>query len=97
MNKHILLFLYSLMMIVRATAQETYDEKVKKYIDQYAVMAMNEQTRSGIPACITLSQGIFESEAGISDLANKANNHFGIKCKSDYKGEFVLHDDDIPN
>lgn len=97
MNKHILLFLYSLMMIVRATAQETYDEKVKKYIDQYAVMAMNEQTRSGIPACITLSQGIFESEAGNSDLATKANNHFGIKCKSDYKGEFVLHDDDIPN
>lgn len=85
------------MMIVRATAQETYDEKVKKYIDQYALLAMNEQTRSGIPACITLSQGIFESEAGNSDLATKANNHFGIKCKSDYKGEFILHDDDIPN
>jgi LysM repeat protein len=50
--------------------------------------------RSGVPASITLAQGILESQAGQSDLVQRSNNHFGIKCKSDWTGAKVYHDDD---
>jgi LysM repeat protein len=50
--------------------------------------------RTGIPAAITLAQGIHETEAGNSDLVKKSNNHFGIKCKDEWTGERVYHDDD---
>lgn len=80
----------------RAAAQ-TYAEKVQRYIATYKDLAMQEQQRSGIPASITLAQGILESGAGESELATAAANHFGIKCKSSWMGETYNHDDDAPD
>jgi hypothetical protein len=64
------------------------------YIDKYKKFAIEEQLRTGVPASITLAQGIHETSAGNSELATQANNHFGIKCKSNWTGETFLHDDD---
>ncbi len=65
-----------------------------KYIEEYAALAVNEQKEHKIPASITLAQGLLESGAGNSELARKSNNHFGIKCGSDWKGPSVSYDDD---
>ncbi|WP_298391604.1 glucosaminidase domain-containing protein [Hydrotalea sp.] len=65
------------------------------YINQYKDIAMQEMTRTGVPASITLAQGILESASGESDLCKKSNNHFGIKCKTDWTGDRVFHDDDF--
>jgi LysM repeat protein len=64
------------------------------YIEQFKKIAVQEMKRTGIPASITLAQGILESNSGESNLAKKFNNHFGIKCKSDWKGETTFQDDD---
>ncbi|MDO4461682.1 MAG: glucosaminidase domain-containing protein [Bacteroidia bacterium] len=64
------------------------------YVDKYKEWAIKEMQNSGIPASITLAQGILESDCGNSRLAVNANNHFGIKCHSDWKGEKIYHDDD---
>ncbi len=72
----------------------SYDEVVSNYIYRYAQIAKEEMLQYGIPASITLAQGILESGAGRGDLSNKANNHFGIKCHSSWQGERVYHDDD---
>jgi len=66
---------------------------VANYIAQYKDIAMGNMKMYGIPASIILAQGILESGAGKGDLANRANNHFGIKCH-DWTGESVKHDDD---
>ena len=67
---------------------------IEEYVEQFKDIAMNEMRRSGVPASITLAQGILESENGNSELVKKSNNHFGIKCKSNWTGESVTHDDD---
>jgi LysM repeat protein len=67
---------------------------VEEYIEQFKDIAINEMKRSGVPASITLAQGILESENGNSELVKKSNNHFGIKCKNNWTGESVTHDDD---
>jgi flagellum-specific peptidoglycan hydrolase FlgJ len=67
---------------------------VEDYIAQFKDVAINEMKRSGVPASITLAQGILESENGNSELVKKSNNHFGIKCKTNWTGETVTHDDD---
>ncbi|MES2701190.1 MAG: glucosaminidase domain-containing protein [Bacteroidota bacterium] len=88
------------MLLLTATAarsQEGYNERARKYVAQYYPMAMGEQKRSGIPAAITLAQGILETEAGASELMVEANNHFGIKCKNDWQGETFTHTDDAPD
>lgn len=72
-------------------------ENVLRYIEKYRNLAMSEQQRVGIPAAIKLAQGIHETAAGNSELALNANNHFGIKCKSDWKGETYAYTDDRPN
>src|SRR6185503_20579770 len=64
------------------------------YIDTYKAIAISEMKRTGVPASITLAQGIHETEAGTSVLVRKSNNHFGIKCKDYWTGEKVSHDDD---
>ncbi len=67
----------------------------QKYIEQYNELAIRHQQKYRIPASITLAQGILESGAGQSELARKSNNHFGIKCHSDWRGGRVYHDDDL--
>ncbi len=64
------------------------------YINKYKEIAVKEMKRSGIPASITLAQGMLESENGNSSLAYKSNNHFGIKCHKNWDGDKVYHDDD---
>jgi len=67
---------------------------VLDYIATYRSIAIREMNRTGVPASITLAQGILETEAGQSDLVQRSNNHFGIKCKSSWTGDRVYHDDD---
>lgn len=69
-------------------------QNIGPYIERYKDLAMEEMKRTGVPAAITLAQGILETEAGSSPLVMRSNNHFGIKCKSTWKGESVTHDDD---
>ncbi len=64
------------------------------YIEQYRPVAISEMENYGIPASITLAQGLLESANGNSELAVYANNHFGIKATSDWKGKTILKDDD---
>lgn len=68
----------------------------KAYIDKWSQVAVAEMYRSGVPASITLAQGMLESGNGKSELAVKGNNHFGIKCH-DWKGETIHFDDDRKN
>ncbi len=75
-------------------AQRTTPEE---YIATYKDAAIAEMKRSGVPACVTLAQGLLETENGNSDLVKMSNNHFGIKCKKDWTGESVRHTDDAPN
>jgi LysM repeat protein len=65
----------------------------EEYISKYKDLAIKEMSRTGIPASITLAQGILESGSGNSTLAQKSNNHFGIKCH-DWDGKKFRHDDD---
>ena len=62
-----------------------------RYIKQYKDIAIKHQKKYGIPASITLAQGLLESSAGNSRLAREANNHFGIKCGSGWKGKTIKH------
>lgn len=66
----------------------------EEYIATYAPIAMEHQKTYGIPASIKMAQGILESQYGNSELSRKSNNHFGIKCKSNWKGDYVTYDDD---
>ena len=68
----------------------------ERYIELYKDIAIREMKRMGIPAAITLAQGLLETESGNSSLVKKSNNHFGIKCKSNWTAEGVSHDDDAP-
>jgi len=72
------------------------NEKIWNYIKQYRDIAISEMNRTGIPASITLAQGLLESGIGESRLAVEGNNHFGIKCH-DWTGPSVRHTDDAPN
>ena len=72
----------------------SYSEVVALYIENYKEIAKNEMREYGIPASITLAQGILESGAGRGKLSSKSNNHFGIKCHKGWEGERVYHDDD---
>lgn len=64
------------------------------YVDKFKNIAIREMKNYGIPASITLAQGILESGSGNSRLAKEANNHFGIKCTSDWTGGKIFEDDD---
>jgi LysM repeat protein len=69
----------------------------ESYIESYKDLAISEMKRTGIPASITLAQGLIESDMGRSSLATEGNNHFGIKCHDDWKGPVVRHNDDRRN
>jgi len=76
---------------------EHREPNMKEYINKYSLLAMSEMKRSGVPASITLAQGIIESDYGRSRLAREANNHFGIKCHNGWTGRKIFHDDDKRN
>ena len=86
------LFFISILTFSKAFAQDSLT--IQQYIDQYKGVAIAEMQRTGVPAAITLAQGIHESSAGKSELVLRSNNHFGIKCKNTWTGKSVLHDDD---
>ena len=69
----------------------------EEYISKYKDLAIQQQQQYKIPASITLAQGLLESAAGNSRLARKGNNHFGIKCKPEWRGGRIYHDDDEKN
>ncbi len=93
MKKVTLLFLAVLFLLQISIAQSITQAE---YIEQYKDFAIREMKRMGVPAAITLAQGILETENGNSALVKKSNNHFGIKCKSTWTSEGVSHDDDAP-
>ncbi len=70
------------------------NDVTSQYIGQFKEIAMEEMRRYGIPASITLAQGILESGSGNGELAQRSKNHFGIKCHGDWTGQRVYHDDD---
>ena len=80
----------------QSQAQESPQPKMTRteYVEKYKSIAIAHMKRYGIPASITMAQGILESSAGNSDLARRSNNHFGIKCKKNWTGAKVYHDDD---
>lgn len=87
-----------LICILLSVVAVTKGQKISRseYIATYSKLAQDEMRRSGIPASITLAQGLLESGDGNSRLAVKANNHFGIKCH-DWKGATIYHNDDKDN
>ncbi|MEQ1676655.1 MAG: glucosaminidase domain-containing protein [Chitinophagaceae bacterium] len=87
-------FFLSAFIIASLAGNAQQSEAVKNYIYVYKDLAIAEMKRTGVPAAITLAQGIHESGAGMSKLVLASNNHFGIKCKSNWTGETVKHDDD---
>lgn len=76
------------------TAQAQVRQTREEYIDRYKSIAVKHMERYGIPASITMAQGILESDCGNSRLSTLSNNHFGIKCKRNWTGAKVYHDDD---
>ncbi len=87
-----------LLLMLACIAAVGFAQRVtpEQYIAQYKSLAIQEMKRMGVPAAITLAQGLLETESGNSSLLKKSNNHFGIKCKSSWTGEGVTHDDDAP-
>ena len=91
--KRLILSLLLITLCFSIQAQ-TRNKQYEDYIKKYRELAVEEMKKYHIPASITLAQGLLESGAGKSTLARKSNNHFGIKCGSDWNGKTVSHDDD---
>jgi LysM repeat protein len=86
--------LFIFILVLTALGSNAQKTSPEEYIALYKDLAIREMKRMGVPAAITLAQGILESESGNSELVKKANNHFGIKCKSSWTAGGVKHDDD---
>lgn len=89
--KRLLLITFALATALAGLAQSSLYER---YIDRYKDLAIEQMHLHGIPASITLAQGLLESGAGTSHLARVANNHFGIKTGGTWDGPYVVKDDD---
>ena len=87
---------FSLLLVMGLWLTSSAQERMTaaQYIAGFKDIAMSEMRRTGIPASIKLAQGLLEAEMGNSNLVRRSNNHFGIKCKADWLGESVSHDDD---
>ena len=83
-----------IVIVALWSAAAAGQSQIESYIAQWAPTAVREMYRSGVPASITLAQGILESRYGLSTLAADGNNHFGIKCHKDWTGKKQYHDDD---
>lgn len=83
-----------LLLVTGLSAQNRVMSPQERYISQFAGLAVEEMYRSGVPASITLAQGLLESRYGLSELAVNGNNHFGIKCHNTWDGRRMYHDDD---
>jgi LysM repeat protein len=92
MKKIQLTLAFAGLLAIQSFAQSS--QVIKEYVLKYKDIAIEEMRRTGVPAAITLAQGIHETSAGQSDLVLKSNNHFGIKCKAEWTGPSVSHDDD---
>ncbi|MBZ0205810.1 MAG: glucosaminidase domain-containing protein [Flavobacteriales bacterium] len=93
-------FLAWALIAVLAPAQAqagNADQTPEQYIAKWKDVAVRKMKEHGIPASITLAQGLLESRSGNSILATQGNNHFGIKCTPDWTGGKVFHDDDKKN
>ena len=90
------MFYLLLIAVVGFTGATAQILTPQQYVEKYKDLAIREMKRMGVPAAITLAQGLLETENGNSDLVKKSNNHFGIKCKSSWTAEGVTHDDDAP-
>ena len=97
MLKRGLLYLLVIVGLSVNVGAQNANRRYTDYIDRWKDVAISEQEQHGIPASITLAQGLLESGAGSSRLATEGNNHFGIKCHKDWQGETMLRDDDAPN
>jgi len=78
-------------------SEPTRNSARQEYINRYTKLAIHEMNEYSIPASIILAQGCLESRDGNSQLSRSSNNHFGIKCKSNWTGDRVYHDDDEKN
>ncbi|MFM7079595.1 MAG: glucosaminidase domain-containing protein [Bacteroidota bacterium] len=91
-------FLIAFLIFFTATsflsAQPPKRMTASEYIGKFKGEAIEDMMKTGVPASITLAQGILESDAGNSNLAREANNHFGIKCHKEWNGETYIMDDD---
>lgn len=91
-----LVLLFVFLTSVMAGPRYRWNARYQNYIDQYKDLAIDEMLRYGVPASITLAQGLLESAAGGSTLTIKGNNHFGIKCHG-WNGRSIYQDDDAIN
>lgn len=89
----LVVFLYSFICLSAYSQQLKWNQAYQTYINKYKDIAIAGMLEHGVPASISLAQGILESGAGLSDLAQRSNNHFGIKCHG-WLGRTVYHDDD---
>lgn len=85
------------LCIITTLPYAAFADRYGEYVATYSDMAVDQMKAYGIPASITLAQGLLESAAGQSTLAREGNNHFGIKCHADWKGDTMLRDDDAPD
>lgn len=92
-----ILFTTLAVLVSSTLSAESENSTYRAYIEQYKDIAIKHQQDYKIPAAITMAQGLLESGAGQSELAKKANNHFGIKCAGDWKGKTYTMDDDRKN
>ena len=92
MKRVLIAFTLALLCLCGAGAGDTTPQQ--RYVEKYAPMAVREMLRSGVPASITLAQGMLESGNGDSKLATKGKNHFGIKCHKGWTGKSMKVDDD---
>lgn len=90
-------FLFLILGTLTLSVAQAQNMAYEQYIRQYAGMAVDQMHRYGIPASITLAQGLLESAAGTSRLAKEANNHFGIKVSGCWTGPYIIKSDDHPN